>query len=711
MSLNDTPDTQSTAHPSRLANEQSAYLRSAAHQPVDWYPWGEEAFAKARELNKPILLDIGAVWCHWCHVIDRESYENEETAAIINDLYVAVKVDRDERPDVDARYQQAVQAISGQGGWPLTVFLTPDGDPFWGGTYFPPEDRYGRPGFPRVLREIAEFFRENRADAVAQGEQIRGMLMRTASSPSGAEPGPELVDQTVRKILAEHDDVNGGFGDQPKFPHPSAMDLLLRRYDTTSDENLIDVATSTLRAMARGGVYDQLAGGFHRYSVDARWVVPHFEKMLYDNAGLLRNYVWYAAMTGDKDAAEMVRNIVSYVDGILSDRSAGGFYSSQDADITLEDDGDYWTWTVEEAATALGEDEFRVMQRRYDIYERGEMEENHEKNVLFIAQSEEDIAAELDMPLADVERLLDSGRRRLLEARTQRDAPYVDTTIFVNWNAMMVVAYLDAARLLGMVECREFALATLDRLLETGRHPDGGMRHVLSESGDVPPTLDDQVQTGMACLAAYQTTGDSIYLRSAIDLADVLRTQYHDTKSGGFFDVPPNDDGVAFLAAPVKPVQDSPTASANGTAIQFCEQLGRITEDDSYRATAEETARAFAGVAPGLGLFGGAYALGLDQLIDPPPVAVLIGPAASDETRVLRDALLTVPRPGAVVLTLDPDLSEMDSIPAAVRGKLGAYNLTDGPVVFICTGSTCSLPLSDPDEAVRALMSYGKEPR
>ena len=344
-----------------LKDSVSPYLRSAAHQPVAWHEWGDAAFARARAEGKPILLDVGAVWCHWCHVIDRESYENPELAAIINEHYIPVKVDRDERPDVDSRYQAAVSAMTGQGGWPLTAFLTPEGKPFFGGTYFPPDDAMGRPGFRRILLGVAEAFRTRRdevdktakaiEDAVSQAEAFKG---------ARADFDPSAVDEMVGAIVRMFDLRNGGFGQSPKFPHAAAIDLLLERYQSTKEPALLTVVEKTLEKMAQGGVYDQLAGGFHRYSVDERWLVPHFEKMSYDNSELLKNYLHGYQVTDRPLFRETAEGIITWVNEVLSDQKHGGFYASQDADQTLEDDGDYFTWTQDELRAALTPEESRA---------------------------------------------------------------------------------------------------------------------------------------------------------------------------------------------------------------------------------------------------------------------------------------------------------------------------------------------------------------
>src|SRR6185369_12113393 len=344
----------STTSLNSLAQASSSYLRSAMHQPVQWHQWGEEAFALAKRENKPILLDIGAVWCHWCHVMDRESYDDPEMAHLINERYVAIKVDRDERPDIDSRYQAAVQAISGQGGWPLTGFLTPDGKPFYGGTYFPPNDHYGRPSFRRVLMTISDAFREKNSEVLEQAGLVENAIRQSESfAGKSGEFSTAAVEEIVEAALRMFDDRNGGFGSAPKFPHPSIIDLLIAEYVRSRDERLKPVFSHTLERMARGGVYDQLGGGFHRYSVDERWIVPHFEKMSYDNSELLKNYACAYQATGNEFFAGVARDIIRWMDQWLSDREQGGFYASQDADYSMDDDGDYFTWTLEETKAVL----------------------------------------------------------------------------------------------------------------------------------------------------------------------------------------------------------------------------------------------------------------------------------------------------------------------------------------------------------------------
>src|SRR5947209_1326625 len=380
-----------------LAQASSSYLRSAMHQPIQWHEWGEEAFAKAQRENKPVLLDIGAVWCHWCHVMDRESYDNPEVAALINENFIAVKVDRDERPDVDSRYQAAVQAISGQGGWPLTAFLTPDGRPFFGGTYFPPDDVWGRPGFKRVLNGIASAYREKHGEVLESADSVMGAVAhQEAFAGRSGTINPKTVDNIIASALQQFDAHHGGFGGAPKFPHSAAIDMVIDQFVRTGDAKLETLFNTTLEKMAKGGVYDQLAGGFHRYSVGDKWIVPHFEKMAYDNSELLKNYVHAYQVTRNPLFAAIARDIIRWIDEWLSDRERGGCYGSQDADYSMDDDGDFFTWTLDEARAVLNQEELRVASEYYDIRPVGEMHHNPQKNVLYVKLGMDEVASKLE---------------------------------------------------------------------------------------------------------------------------------------------------------------------------------------------------------------------------------------------------------------------------------------------------------------------------
>ena len=604
------------------------------HQPIQWHEWGEEAFARAQQENKPILLDIGAVWCHWCHVMDRESYESAEVADIINREFVAMKVDRDERPDVDSRYQLAVSAIAGTGGWPLTVFLTADGKPFYGGTYFPPVDQYGRPSFKKILLAIAEAYRERRNEVVDSANQTMQMLNAEQFAGRNTEFSPRIVGVMVQSALPIFDEKHGGFGSAPKFPHSSAIDLLLDWYARTGEERVKIVITTTLTRMAQGGVYDQLAGGFHRYSVDERWIVPHFEKMAYDNSELLKNYVHAYQVFGDEFYAHIARDIIRWMDEWLSDRERGGFYASQDADINLDDDGDYFTWTVDEAKAVLTDDEFRAVSLHFDIGEHGEMHHNPAKNVLWVAMTPDEIASKMGRKVEEVIDLLASAKTKLYAARLKRPTPFVDKTVYVSWNAMCVSAYLQAAQVLGLDEARKFALRSLARTLSAAWSDERGLSHVITyadakaEKRFVRGLLDDYAFTAIACLDAYEVTGAISYFRFAQRIVDEMIKRFADQTSGGFFDTEASLEEklqLGALSARRKPFQDAPTPAGNPSAAVALLRLHAYTNDAKYRDKAEDTLEVFAGVAEQFGIYAGTYGIAATWLSRPHTQVVVVG--------------------------------------------------------------------------------------
>ena len=692
-----------TAAGNRLRNSASAYLRSAEHQPVDWHEWGEEAFARARAEDKPILLDIGAVWCHWCHVIDRESYENPEIAALINQLYIPVKVDRDERPDVDARYQAAISAISGQGGWPLTGFLTPDGRPFFGGTYFPPDDAMGRPGFRRILNVVAEAYRERRAEVDRSAQTLAEAVAKAeAFAQSRESPSPGLLDEMEDGIVRQFDIRNGGFGRAPKFPHPAAIDFLCERYQATGHRHLISVVETTLTKMARGGVYDQIGGGFHRYSVDERWCVPHFEKMSYDNAPLLANYVRAWRITGDPLFRLTAEGIIRWTGEVLSEPAArGGFLASQDADISLDDDGDYFTWTQDEVRAALPPDEALAIELYYDVEPAGEMHHNPAKNVLWVDRDLKEMATRMGKSEAQVAEILAAAQKHLLEARGKRPTPAIDRAIYTGWNAMYCSAYLEAARALGREDCRAFALKTLGRLLAEAWDPARGFAHRVG-GPRLEGSLDDQVYAAAALLDAFEATLDRRWFDAAARAMDLAIDLYGDAENGGFFD-------RSRLAAPMgglevrrKPFQDSPTPSGNSCAATVLTRLHAYTGEQRYRDRATATLETFAGVAPQYGLFAASYALALGAYLTPPAQVVVLGPAGDARAAQLEQAAAAVFRFAMAVLRVTPEHLAAGALPPALAATLP--HLDAGvPQALVCAGGVCRPPVSDPGELKKLL--------
>jgi uncharacterized protein len=680
----------------RLKDSASPYLRSAAHQPVDWHEWGEDAFAHARAEGKPILLDIGAVWCHWCHVIDRESYENPEIAAMINKFYVPVKVDRDERPDVDSRYQSAISAISGQGGWPLTAFLTPDGKPFFGGTYFPPEDAMGRPGFKRILLGIADAFKTRRAEVDSSAKALEEAVAKAEVFPTArGEFDAGVVDSVVESALHLFDEARGGFGGAPKFPHASAIDLLLERYQSSRDPRLLHVVERSLTGMAEGGVYDQLAGGFHRYSVDERWCVPHFEKMTYDNSELLKNFLHGYQVTGKPLFRETAEGIIEWVGEVLSDRERGGFYGSQDADQTLDDDGDYFTWTLAEVRAALTPEESRAIEMRYDVGPRGEMHHNPEKNVLWIAADLPEIAQALKTTPEDVSLLLARAKGKLLVARLQRHpTPAIDTTIYVAWNAMFVSAYLEAARVLGRDDCREFALKTLERILAEAWDDAKGFRHRVG-GPRLEGSLDDQIFAAAALLDAYETTLDRRYFDIAERAVRLAVERYGDPDGGGFFDRAKDAAPMGGLDVRRKPLQDSPTPGANSIAVIVLDRLYAFTGEKLYREWAEKTLEAFVGLVPQYGLFAATYGLAALLHARHPLQVVVLGVAGNPQAAALEKAANETYRFGKSVLRVTPETLAAASLAPELRETLPHLDAAKAQAL-VCVEATCRPPVTDP---------------
>ncbi len=707
-----------SAHLNSLAKAASAYLRSAMHQPVEWQEWGEAAFEKAQAEDKPILLDIGAVWCHWCHVMDRESYESAATAKIINDHFVAVKVDRDERPDVDTRYQAAVSAISGQGGWPLTAFLTPEGKPYFGGTYFPPADQHGRPGFQRVLLTMAEAFQNRREEVNESAGSVMAAIEHNESFMGrSGNPGPELVAKLVSSALKQFDARSGGFGSQPKFPHSGAIDLLLDAASRVTPAGAEDISAAaknaamvTLQKMSKGGIYDHLAGGFHRYSVDERWVVPHFEKMAYDNSELLKNYVHAFQTFVEPDASRVAWEMIRWIDEWLSDRERGGFYASQDADFSLEDDGDYFTWTRDEAAEVLTAPEFAVASAYYDIGEIGDMHHNPAKNVLHVRGTLEGVAKANGITFEVAKERLATAKAKLYAARLKRSTPYVDKTIYVGWNGMMISAYLEAGRVLDMPEVRAFALKSLDRVLAEAWDPKVGLAHVVAygeQGGDgarVAGVLDDYVFLGHAALDAWELTGELRYYSAAEALMESALLKFYDPTGCAFFDTEAAVNGEVRLGALVtrrKPLQDSPTPAGNPVGAALLLRLEALNGREDYAVKALETLETFAGVVEHFGLYAASYGLALQRMVLRAVQVCVIGEDAA--ARRLEAVALARYAVNKSVIRLRKD--QLGALPPALAETVPHLPglKGEGSFAVVCSGNGCLPPVSSVDDLIEAM--------
>jgi uncharacterized protein YyaL (SSP411 family) len=688
-------------------------------QPVEWMEWGPEAFREAQKQDKPVLLDIGAVWCHWCHVMDRESYEDAETARIINEHFIAVKVDRDERPDIDARYQAAVAAISGQGGWPLTAFLTPGGLPFFGGTYFPPVDGHGRPGLRRVLMTMAEAFEKRREEVMESAGSVMAAIEHNESFDGSARnPGAELVEKIIDAALKQFDPRYGGFGSQPKFPNAGMIDLLI---DEASGDGQYAQASRvaamvTLEKMSKGGIYDHLAGGFHRYSVDERWVVPHFEKMAYDNSELLKNYVHAYQSFGEPECARVAREIIGWVDAWMSDREHGGFYGSQDADESLDDDGDYFTWTRDEAAAVLSVEQLAVAGEFFDIGEVGDMHHNPLKNVLHIEQPLAVIAQKAGVTVERAAELVRSAKATLAAARLRRKTPYIDKTMYAGWNGMMCSAYLIAGRVLGSRETVAFGLKTLDRVLGEHRTNTEGTQesqrfikvgHVVAyaegraDGPRVPGVLEDYLFTAHAALDGWEVTGSYRYFEAALALGEAAIARFYDEEKGGFFDTEiAGGEQLGALTARRKPLQDAPTPAGNAVGAALLSRLESLTGRADFGAKAKATLECFAGVVEHLGLYAASYGLALRRVIEPPLQLVIVG-----DDRLADELELAALRPYRVNKSIIRLSDAGEKLPPALAETIPHLPRPAGSFAVVCRDFACGLPLEDVADLRAALQT------
>ncbi len=577
----------------RLSTEKSPYLRHAANQKIEWYPWCAEAFETAKQKNKPVFLSSGAVWCHWCHVMAKECFESEEIIKFLNEHFINIKLDRDERPDIDRRYQRAVSVMGFGGGWPLSVFLTPDKEPFFGGTYFPLEDSLGRPGFQRVLKAVTDFYISKKEDIFEYSRKIMGSIKQ------GLLPDEEikesLIGEAVTDILSHFDPQNGGFGASPKFPAPGALELLTNKFFFTKKESIGFAVKKTLESMAKGGFHDQIGGGFHRYSVDEAWSVPHFEKMADDNAWHLRNYINAYAVFGLEYFKEVAEGIINFIGDVFSD-PFGGFYSSQDADVSPDDEGGYFTWTDADFEKVLTDEEFRVLSLHL-LGEKGAMHHDRSKKVLFISLGAEEIAEKTGMNRQIVLQIINRGKKKLLEGRNKREAPFIDRTLYTSVNGMLISAYLKAFRVLKYGGLKAFSLKSLNRIM-TSHFIDNELLHTEG----IKALLDDYMNLIDALSAAYEATGDLKYLHQADNFMEVCIDKFWDNTGGGFFDTDGEVLGIRF-----KNIEDIPHPSANSLGIMLLLKLHFMTGKEKYHDCAEKALKVFSSTAKDMGIHSGYY--------------------------------------------------------------------------------------------------------
>ncbi len=689
--------------PSRLAGSTSAYLRAAADQPIDWYPWGPEAFERARATARPILLDIGASWCHWCHVMDEGTYADPAVGHLLREAFVPVKVDRDEHPEVDRRYQRQVSALTGEGGWPLTAFLTPAGEVFLGGTYFPPTDGHGRPGFRRVLTEVARIWREEPERVRENAAAIQGSIARGRRAPGvpGGSLGT-LFAATVAALHASADPVHGGFGTAPKFPHPTAVSLLGWDAQANHRPRSDELARDTLRAMADGGLYDHVGGGFHRYSVDEAWHIPHFEKMAVDNAALLALYTEGFQRFGDARFEEVVVGTAEWATSTLGDAD-GGFGASQDADNAPGDDGGYFTWSRKELRSALEPDDLRFALRFFGIDTDGRMPHDPERNVLFRMLPPAEAAVGLgaaDDPPGAVRRVTEALRA----ARARRSAPAVDPAVYADLNGRFVAAFVRAGVTFDRADWIDRARRAADRFLRDAYAPDVGVAHRCSgPRGTGFGLLEDQVGFAGGLLELAAARADPAYLRPAARLLELVDREYRG-EDGMLRDVAPRlYDGVSVgpIPEPSYPLEDAPHLAANAAAALAFLRLSGLTHDDGLRGTARRLLEPIAGRLGDTGLFAAGSALA-SALAEAPPVTVVVEGEGPESDRLLRAARRAWHPQAAVFRGRPPE-------PFSLPSELAAAERPRTARALVCLGDRCRAPITEPATLVETIRSAAAE--
>ncbi|HEX6535466.1 MAG TPA: thioredoxin domain-containing protein [Gemmatimonadaceae bacterium] len=665
----------------RLAHETSPYLQQHASNPVDWHPWGDEALALARREDKPILLSIGYAACHWCHVMAHESFEREETARVMNELFVNIKVDREERPDLDGIYMSAVQAMTGHGGWPLTVFLTPDGVPFYGGTYYPPDDRHGMPAFTRVLRSVAEAYRTRRGDVERTAEEVRRLYAhaRAAARRTGALE-PALLDRAARAIAARHDAARGGFEGAPKFPQAMALDFLLRHWRRTGAGEGVEIALGSFRAMARGGIHDQVGGGFHRYAVDAEWRVPHFEKMLYDNALLARLGAHLFQATHDDEVRVVTEGAIEWVAREMTS-PGGGFYSSLDADSEGRE-GAFYVWDEREMDALLGPDA-AAAEAYWGVTAAGNFEGH---NVLHVPYPMREAAERLGVETAELENTIARSRRTLYAARAARPHPGRDEKVLAAWNGLMLRAVADAARVFGREDFRALALAN-GAFLFREMVQDGRVRRSYKDGVARPSGyLEDHAAVALGALALHELTFDAVWLARARELAGSMLDWFWDDEAGAFFDTP--RDAEALIARP-REVTDNATPSGTSLAVELLLRLAELLQDDDLRRRATWVLET---LAEPMGRWPSAFGhmLGNADLAVHGAVEVaLVGDPAARDFRALDREVAAHYLP-ALVLAGGPP-REGGAVPLlAGREALGGV-----ATAYVCRRYVCDAPVTD----------------
>ena len=684
-------------HTNRLVNETSPYLLQHAHNPVDWYPWGEEALERARAEDKPILLSIGYSACHWCHVMERESFENEEIARLMNDNFVNIKVDREERPDLDQIYMNAVQLMTRHGGWPMTVFLTPEGVPFYGGTYFPPEDRYNMPGFPRILTAISEAYRtrpdEVTETAVSMLSELRRMDVARSSSQTIS---PELLDRAYRQLARSYDEKYGGFGSAPKFPAPMNLEFLLRVFHRTGEQRAFEMVEHTARRMAEGGMYDQLGGGFHRYSTDARWLVPHFEKMLYDNALLARLYLHMYQQTGAEFYKRITRETLDYVLREMTD-SSGGFYSTQDADSEGHE-GKFFVWTPDEVKEILGKEEGALFCSFYDITPGGNFEGQSIPN---INDSLEEVAKGEGVTVERLRDVLTRGREKLFNAREQRIKPGRDEKILTAWNGLMLASFAEAGAVFDHNDYIEAAERNARFVLENLRRDGLLLRTYKDGQAKLNGYLEDYSFFADGLLMLYEATGGIEWLAEAQSITEKMIEEFWDEEQGGFYYTGSSHEELIVRS---KDYFDNATPSGNSVAADVLLRLGVLTGREDYQRKAVTIFRLLCDTVERYPSAFGRLLCALDFYLSSPKEIAVIGPAQAEDTQKLLREVWTRYLPNKVVaLSEEGEARALELVPllrerTALEGRATAY---------VCEHYACQRPVTTPEELAAQLQGEG----
>jgi uncharacterized protein len=679
-------------HTNRLIDETSPYLLQHAHNPVDWYAWGEDAFSRARAENKPVLLSIGYSACHWCHVMEHESFENEQIAQLMNENFINIKVDREERPDLDQIYMNAVQMMTHHGGWPMTVFLTPEAVPFYGGTYFPPEDRHNLPGFPRVLLNVANAYRERADEVTTNAVALLTELRRANTAPESTETlSVNLLDSAYRAAIKNYDRINGGFGSAPKFPPAMTLEFLMRVYHRTGEKEALEIVTHTSEQMARGGIYDQLGGGFHRYSTDARWLVPHFEKMLYDNALLSRQYLHLYQLTGDLSARSIAEGTLDYVVREMTD-ARGGFYSTQDADSEGHE-GKFFVWSLEEIQAALGS-QAQLFGAYFDVTAAGNFEG---KNILNVTRSKKEVAAAEKVSVEHLEEVLTAGIKTLFVLREQRIKPARDEKVLTAWNGLMLASFAEAAAILQRKDyediARKNARFVLDNLYRDGLL----LRTYKDGQAKLNGYLEDYAFFIDGLLSLFEATGEFEWFDAAVRLARTMIEEFWDDAAGGFFFTGSSHEELIVRS---KDYYDNATPSGNSVAADVMLRLSVITGDEDYarRAVAifRSNATAMQRYPPA---FGRALSA-LDFHLSVPQEIVVIGQPGSPDRQALQDVVWRSFLPNRVLMQVSPaDAATHQSLPLLLGRGLRNNQAT----AFVCEKYVCKEPVATPEELDKQL--------